>query len=219
MLEGTPATMNIYSIYLAKNIKNQKIYVGFTKNLTNRILSHIKASRRKDAIKIKFYRAIKEYGENSFEWVEIFCSPDRDFTLNYAEKYFILQYDSMKNGYNMTPGGDCVPETIKRNKPKKIFQCPTCNNELLLLPWQEKRAKNHFCSQECKNKLKKYYYKIPCFNCGQIVTSVLGRVKKRAIFCSQKCRIELQKGKTHEEFGKLLKIQREKNLKFLELSS
>jgi hypothetical protein len=54
----------------------------------------------------KFYRAIRKYGWDNFEWTVIYQSKNKDHTLNEMESYFIKEYDSFNNGYNSTLGGD-----------------------------------------------------------------------------------------------------------------
>ena len=51
-----------------------------------------------------FHNAIKEHGwdDFNFEILEL-CSPEK---LNEKEQYWIAFYNSYKNGYNETPGGE-----------------------------------------------------------------------------------------------------------------
>ena len=95
--------MNIYSIYRAVNKVNGKIYIGFDSNWPHRKNSH--KCYHKEA-KNKFHRAIKKYGWDNFDWEIIYQSKDMLHTLNVMERYFIKQYDSFKNGYNSTLGGE-----------------------------------------------------------------------------------------------------------------
>jgi len=96
--------MSIYSIYKATNIKNGKIYIGFDSSWPKRKNAH-KCYHKKSS-ENKFYRAIKKYGWKSFEWEVIYQSKDREHTLKIMENFFINQYNSFKNGYNSTLGGD-----------------------------------------------------------------------------------------------------------------
>jgi group I intron endonuclease len=94
---------SIFTIYKATNTINGKVYIGFDSNWPNRIKVHKSASKKQD---YKFYRAIRKYGWENFEWSVIYQSKDKQHTLNEMEKYFIKEYNSMKNGYNSTLGGD-----------------------------------------------------------------------------------------------------------------
>jgi group I intron endonuclease len=95
--------MIIYSIYKSVNTKNGKVYIGFDSNWPNRFKIHKSSSKKQDS---KFYRAIRKYGWDNFEWSVIYQSKDKQHTLKEMENYFINEYDSMKNGYNSTLGGD-----------------------------------------------------------------------------------------------------------------
>lgn len=97
--------MIIYSIYRATNIHNGKCYIGFTKDFKDRIYKHQWKCFNQN-INSKFYNAIRKYGWDAFEWNIIFQSKDLDYCLNNMESYFIEQYDSMRNGYNSTTGGE-----------------------------------------------------------------------------------------------------------------
>ena len=66
---------------------------------------------RKGKEPTKFYRAISKYGWNSFhheiiETVECDMVEELIAILNSLEKQYIEKYDSFKNGYNSTTGGD-----------------------------------------------------------------------------------------------------------------
>ena len=95
--------MAIYSIYKATSKTTGKSYIGFDSNWPNRKSVHKSNIKHKD---YKFYRALKKYGWDDFEWSLVYQSTDRDHTLNEMESYFIKQYDTFTNGYNMTVGGD-----------------------------------------------------------------------------------------------------------------
>lgn len=55
--------------------------------------------------KYHFHRAIQKYGSNCFEWCILDRSDSKD-ELSLLEQLYIAQYDSIRNGYNMTHGGD-----------------------------------------------------------------------------------------------------------------
>lgn len=95
--------MNIYIIYRAHNIVNNKNYIGFTSSLKTRKYHHRRNADKK--INRKFYDAINKYGWNNFQWEILYCSIDREHCLNQMEQHFIDEYDSIRNGYNMCNGG------------------------------------------------------------------------------------------------------------------
>ena len=104
-------------IYLAKNLINNKVYVGQTINsLTRRKSAHLLAAySAKD--NLYFHKAIKKYGEDSFEWkilkeFNLETKEELKLALNESEKFFITLYDSnsSEKGYNLTSGGDSQQE-------------------------------------------------------------------------------------------------------------
>lgn len=86
---------------------NGKYYIGQTvQSFSERIRCHKKDSfRRKD---IKFYRALRKYGFDNFKWEIIEDNIPQEF-LNIKECEYIQIFDSYKNGYNSTLGGDFQP--------------------------------------------------------------------------------------------------------------
>lgn len=95
----------IYSIYLITNKVNNKVYVGFSANPQRRWSGH-KCAALTTKRPNKFYKAIRKYGWENFT-KEIICqSKDYNHLLSEMEPYFIKKYNSYKNGYNMTIGGN-----------------------------------------------------------------------------------------------------------------
>lgn len=98
-------------IYKAVNKINKKIYIGQTiRSLKERKRDHIKCEDN-----TYFHNALRKYGTDNFEWFEI-DSADNINDLNYLEKYWIEFYNSYKNGYNMTTGGDGFEMSLEARK-------------------------------------------------------------------------------------------------------
>lgn len=102
--------MEIYTIYRATNLINNKVYIGFTAHWPHRINGH-NYDRRYGNTDKPFYNAIKKYGWDAFEWDAIYQSQDFEHTLNVMETHFITEYRSWVgfddcNGYNTTLGGE-----------------------------------------------------------------------------------------------------------------
>jgi len=95
--------MDIYTIYKAYNKITGKIYIGFDSKWPRRKNAHKCYHKKRDN---KFYRAIKKYGWENFEWSIVYQSLDKNHTKNIMETFFINEYDSFKNGYNSTFGGE-----------------------------------------------------------------------------------------------------------------
>jgi group I intron endonuclease len=98
--------MKVFSVYKATNKINGKSYVGCTGDYTLRLYHHKRSALQLNEQNSMFYRALRKYGWDAFEW-EIICqSLDGEYTMNFLEPYFIEQYDTYKNGYNMNKGGN-----------------------------------------------------------------------------------------------------------------
>lgn len=92
-------------IYCIENVKNNKKYIGkTTKTIEKRFREHILDSRRKRFENRPLYRAINFYGAECFSIRELMSCDVKD--LDYYEKLFIEKFDTYKNGYNATLGGD-----------------------------------------------------------------------------------------------------------------
>jgi group I intron endonuclease len=132
--------MNIYSIYKATNKFTGKSYIGFTQELKNRISAHKKHYQVR---KSKFYDAIKSYGWDNFEWEVIYQSLERKHCLDVMEKFFIEEFDTFNNGYNMTTGGEGMNRnTITEESRKKI-------SDAALRKWNDPNWTKIFKDIEC----------------------------------------------------------------------
>ncbi len=93
-------------IYKISNSINNKVYIGQTTRTINiRFTEHIKkhtAAKRKH---LKLYQAMQELGAENFFVEQLDCAESLN-DLNYKERYWIKYYNSIKNGYNMLPGGN-----------------------------------------------------------------------------------------------------------------
>ena len=90
-------------IYLIKNNVNNKVYVGKTElSIVERFKEHIRNSRKERCKNRPLYRAMDKYGVENFT-VSMIEETDRPED---REVFWIAFYDSYKNGYNATLGGD-----------------------------------------------------------------------------------------------------------------
>ena len=93
-------------IYKVTNNINKKIYIGQTIQDENiRWNHHIREAS--NGSNTKFHRALRKYGKDGFIW-EVIEEVDND-KLNEREIYWISYYNSYKQGYNSTTGGDLPP--------------------------------------------------------------------------------------------------------------
>lgn len=90
-------------IYKITNILNGKLYIGqTTKTLDQRIQTH--RNSMVSMVDTHLYNAMRKYGWDNFKFEEIATAQDKG-TLDELEAYFINMYDTIRNGYNMAPGG------------------------------------------------------------------------------------------------------------------
>ncbi len=93
-------------IYKIENKINHHIYIGQSVDIKKRWREHRSGAFNKNSVDydMVIYRAIRKYGLNNFEFSIIEeCSKEE---LNDKEIYWIDYYDSYKNGYNSSKGGD-----------------------------------------------------------------------------------------------------------------
>lgn len=89
-------------IYKITNLINNKIYIGQTNNPNRRWREHCDSNSKC----IKLRNAIKKYGSENFVF-EIIEGPIANY--NEREKYWITQYNSINEGYNIAEGGQGGP--------------------------------------------------------------------------------------------------------------
>ena len=112
---------NTSGIYMIKNKKNGKIYIGQTNNFKNRFRQHKQSFRRKDHNNKYFQRAWDKHGEENFEFSILeYCDLD---VINEREYFWVNKfksYDSSK-GYNiMLPNKDEKKFTHSEETKAKI---------------------------------------------------------------------------------------------------
>ena len=92
-------------IYKISSTKTEKIYIGKTSaSIEERYNGHIRACNAGCTYTI--YNAMRKYGIDTFSVEEV--EECDDSVLNERERYWITYYDSYKNGYNETLGGEGV---------------------------------------------------------------------------------------------------------------
>jgi group I intron endonuclease len=97
---------NNYKVYIIKSLINGKVYIGFTKHtLKHRLSTHFRNSKKNSMVNNKFANAILKHGINNFIIELLFECDNKDDSLN-KEIFYIKEYDSIKNGYNSSKGGE-----------------------------------------------------------------------------------------------------------------
>ena len=105
-----------YYIYSIVNVKNGKRYIGYTNDLDRRLYDHFKQ------LDLGIHPNPKmqdEFNKEDFK-IEILESFIQVSVQEVAqrERYWIEKYDSFRNGYNQTGGGEI--STKKVNKDEKF---------------------------------------------------------------------------------------------------
>lgn len=91
-------------IYKIENLINHKVYIGQSINIAHRWKQHKYCVIHNKNNEYPLYRAIHKYGIDNFDFSVLQeCSKEE---LNELEIYWIKYYDSYKNGYNQTEGGN-----------------------------------------------------------------------------------------------------------------
>ena len=93
-------------IYKIENDINNKIYIGKTyRTIEQRFQEHCKEYNKDRSKDRPLYRAMNKYGTEHFHIALI----EETDNLEERERYWIEYYQSFKNGYNATTGGDGQP--------------------------------------------------------------------------------------------------------------
>ena len=100
-------------IYKITHRETGRVYVGKTRNFKKRIRGHKYAAKNKGTKNEgqPIIRAIREYGEDAFDYEIIYASQEfaglEEYNkhMNIMEQRYIKMYDSIRNGFNLTKGG------------------------------------------------------------------------------------------------------------------
>ena len=153
--------MNNFKIYVHINKINKKAYVGQTKQELEKRWG--KEGRNYKNCP-KFYSAIQKYGWNSFE--HILLEDDLSIEIvDERERYWIAYYDSFRNGYNATTGGNLNKKFSEESKQKmslaKKERYKGKGNPNYGKPWSEEVKQkiregnlNKVISEETREKMK-----------------------------------------------------------------
>lgn len=107
-------------IYAIENKLNHKMYVGMTNNYKKRIEYHLYELRHNKHHSKKLQRAFNKYGEENFEFL-VLLETDKMEGLELKEKEFIKKFDTYKNGYNCSEGGEKLPNYKQPEKTRKAL--------------------------------------------------------------------------------------------------
>lgn len=111
-------------IYKIENILNNKVYIGQSVDIEKRWSVHKAELKNNYHHNTHLQSAWNKYGEESFEFSIVEeCNADQ---LNQCEIYWIDDFDSYENGYNLTPGGGNT-----ESFSKSVIQFDCIGNEIM----------------------------------------------------------------------------------------
>lgn len=138
---------HVAGIYMFRNKINDKKYIGQSINLYNRLTEHLYRISTKDVHTHVLYKAVQKYGIDNFEICVLTTFPPHDQlrkNLNLSEMIYIQFFDTYKNGYNSTLGGDGVLSYKWSEESKKKLSCSL--------------KKKHFSRKGENNGMSKHVY-------------------------------------------------------------
>jgi group I intron endonuclease len=147
----------ICGVYKITHIASGKSYIGISKNIERRWIQHkswANTGKRKSAI----YAAFQKYGIDAFSWQIIEqCQPDQ---LEIREQHWIAVFDTFRNGYNLTAGGEYNKELSEesRKRMSEAHKGRKQSEELIAKRVQKTSGENHYrfgktCSDETRRKI------------------------------------------------------------------
>lgn len=178
--------------YCITNLLNGKCYIGITMQTLNirwsEHLSRSKYNKSRSAI----HAAIRKYGKENFKIYQIASAKNID-DLKILETILIEQYNTFREGYNLTPGGDF--KEIHSETKKKISA--TKMGHIVSLETREKlriSAIKQFKSKELREKMadkKRKTWKIIYNNNQEIATTNMKQFcKENNISYSHLCKFK-----------------------------
>lgn len=127
-------------IYMITNTINGKKYIGQSNWLKKRIGAHIYHLRNGTHSNIHLQRSFNKYGEDVFD-ISILEYCDEEY-LNEKEMYYIELYDTFRNGYNQTEGGEGnrgykFSDDSKKKMSESHYDCSGENNPMFGKSWKD----------------------------------------------------------------------------------
>lgn len=139
-------------IYKIENIINHKVYIGQTsqergfkdrycrkgRGIERVYNSYLYEQKHNRCYNVHLFKAIEKYGFDAFVVDEIFDVALTEYELNEKEIFYIEKFDSFRNGYNSTLGGDGTSgyqPPIGKNHKQSIRVCQISPDGTLIKIW------------------------------------------------------------------------------------
>src|SRR5271157_1131964 len=109
-------------VYKITNILNDKAYVGQSQTSLERRWTLHKSDAKRNIDNSYFHKAIRKYGTECWKF-DILEEIDDISNLNEAEMKWIERFDTFRNGYNLTSGGEngYIVSDETKEKISKVF--------------------------------------------------------------------------------------------------
>lgn len=99
--------MNIISgIYCIRSRQKNIYYIGQSLDIYVRWYEHKRILNKQEHYNVKLQRHFNKYGIDDLEFSVLSSGIANERELNFLERFFIICFDSWKNGFNSTQGGD-----------------------------------------------------------------------------------------------------------------
>ena len=133
-----------YTVYIHRNIINNKHYVGLTRQKPEERWRHDGFGYKSQ---IKFWNAIQKYGWSNFEHL-IIATNLTEQEASELEQQLIKSLNSIKNGYNISPGGSTTnhsQETLEKMRQSMLGKTHTEETKIKISQAKEKDKKPVKC--------------------------------------------------------------------------
>lgn len=141
----------ISGIYEFYNLITHKRYIGRSQNIYQRIGEHLRHSNNNNDSNYNshFYKALRKYPMNNWQIRCIYKSDDINELIN-KERQFIIQYNTVTNGYNSTYETDTAPS----KKYEKHINAKLSNEDVVHIRNEYEKIKSpKEVYQKYKNKI------------------------------------------------------------------
>lgn len=176
--------MNNIGIYQIRNLINNKIYIGSSRNLSQREKAHFRQLELNKHHSIKLQRAYNKYGKNNFKFEIIELVNNIEELLN-REQYWIDKLNAVNDGYNINKDANLPPlqtGKIPWNKNKKNIYSQETLKRMSISKIGKKISKEHKekIIKTSRSKNYKNAKKILCVEENIIFNSInqASRIKK-----------------------------------------